>query len=844
MADLRTIAQTGTNPETGEYLSAEERKKLFTKGRMGSKIDPSAFFGKPNAIVKRIEPPEIDEGLPGALVKQDEGNKEVEDEFQSIKYTFVKVLKTKTEKERLREKYYDLLGKQKKTPPPPEDGGGDGPGIDLGRKARNKAAGFFGGVLGALGDLLAFAALDWISKPENKGTVEMFVKGLQLTFKFFNWFIGGTIDNILGGLGMFVGGDSLLERFFGFFKLAIGIFGLRYLSLKGPIRLFNDLKFVLKNIGKFKDLFKGLFTLNGKLIKTALNGLFKSAGSIFRASITRTINRFLIKLFGKAFAKGAGAFAKAGLKSAVGLVRRFPIIGPLIGLGVELALGEPIDSAVVRTIGGTFGAIAGAALVGAGTLGLGAFLGGAAGGFLGEWIAGLLYDGAKSLFGGGKKESSPQMSVGGIADGPEEGYNVVMHGKEVVIPIGQLEDVLTAPFAQFGSSIMGGTFATINSMGSAGQFVKPLATSMLASQMREYGVDTITYQSDVGEKGGDPESITRQIEKKKEERTLDDVFGKDTLKNIGMLAMIMGGQIFGGDAKAAPSGDIPPGGDPGADPSLPAGDPTDGAPVTGGGSDFWTLVAVASREDGDPQGRADVAQSIYNRLASGAYSGKNIRSLILGTWQFEPTWRYPKGATKGNGNPNPEWFNITDAKSAAAATGMSEGAMKSVASQLLNPSLQKNAKEFVQGRTDFTGYAKGSARKSEIQRKTGDNYFGWDWNYKGNKVGSVPSFGAQIAGASETPSPASLAQTPPASPPPGAAPSPPPASFATKPSATSSVSQMSNVFAIDKTLQSRQSNVASQIFLNNSVQQNTRMDINNMPLNSTSISSTQVLNRL
>ena len=31
------------------------------------------------------------------------------------------------------------------------------------------------------------------------------------------------------------------------------------------------------------------------------------------------------------------------------------------------------------------------------------------------------------------------------------------------------------------------------------------------------------------------------------------------------------------------------------------------------GSPFWTLAAVAGTEDGDPQGWADVAQSVYNR---------------------------------------------------------------------------------------------------------------------------------------------------------------------------------------------------------------------------------------
>lgn len=182
-----------------------------------------------------------------------------------------------------------------------------------------------------------------------------------------------------------------------------------------------------------------------------------------------------------------------------------------------------------------------------------------------------------------------------------------------------------------------------------------------------------------------------------------------------------------------------------------------GANIQGGTSDFWTLVALASREDGDPQSWADVAQSVYNRLASGAYSGKTIKDLITATWQYEPTWRYPSGGSAGK--PNRQWFTITDAASAAAASGQSIDAMKSVASALLNPSYQANARSFVQGRTDFTGYAK-SARTGQIQRKSGDNYFGWDWTYKGNTVASVPNFSASAS--SSGPAPTLIASSSPA----------------------------------------------------------------------------------
>lgn len=57
-----TIAQTGVNPVTGEYLSAEQRKSIFKRTTVSSKN----VFSKPGALVKV--------GKPGALTKQDDGS--------------------------------------------------------------------------------------------------------------------------------------------------------------------------------------------------------------------------------------------------------------------------------------------------------------------------------------------------------------------------------------------------------------------------------------------------------------------------------------------------------------------------------------------------------------------------------------------------------------------------------------------------------------------------------------------------------------------------------------------------------------------------------------------------
>jgi hypothetical protein len=137
-------------------------------------------------------------------------------------------------------------------------------------------------------------------------------------------------------------------------------------------------------------------------------------------------------------------------------------------------------------------------------------------------------------------------------------------------------------------------------------------------------------------------------------------------------------------------------------------------------ADFATLLAITALEDTDAQGRADVAQSLYNRLYSVNTYGSNynqsnntLKSIITakseggrkGGGQYEPTF----------GNPQ-DWKNITDMKSAASAVVNSEKGrkygytMETAMQQILdtkkaisNPDLQKKAREHVQGRTYFLG---------------------------------------------------------------------------------------------------------------------------------------------
>ena len=150
----------------------------------------------------------------------------------------------------------------------------------------------------------------------------------------------------------------------------------------------------------------------------------------------------------------------------------------------------------------------------------------------------------------------------------------------------------------------------------------------------------------------------------------------------------------------------------------------------GGGPDFWTLAAVASLEDGDAQGRADVAQSIYNRAASGVFGSSSIRALILSGngQQYEPVGRAVK-----------EFNLIQDRESAIKAVMVAnklsrkqaERMIDETVSAITNPSLQKKAAEFVENRTDFLGAGLTPNRSSSTdlrRRNPSDNIFG---NYVG-----------------------------------------------------------------------------------------------------------------
>jgi len=193
-----------------------------------------------------------------------------------------------------------------------------------------------------------------------------------------------------------------------------------------------------------------------------------------------------------------------------------------------------------------------------------------------------------------------------------------------------------------------------------------------------------------------------------------------------------------------------------------------GTAITGGDADFWTLLAICSREDGDPQGRADVAQSIYNRVGAGPKGGygklsTSIAGVIKSNAQYEPAFNRSNKGGSNDMNTHPIWNAISNKQTAINALLASNkesltpqqalNILKETYDAISNPSLQQNSLSFIQGRTDFLSINQGTVaqrntetnsgtatRATFVMRDTGtpNNVFGFAYNYTKNVTFQPP----------------------------------------------------------------------------------------------------------
>ncbi len=154
---------------------------------------------------------------------------------------------------------------------------------------------------------------------------------------------------------------------------------------------------------------------------------------------------------------------------------------------------------------------------------------------------------------------------------------------------------------------------------------------------------------------------------------------------------------------------------------------------TGPDSDFWKLVTICAGENyiDQPQGMADVAQSIYNRVNLQGGYGKTISEVIMAQGQYEPTFR-----------TRALWEAIKDEETAIAAYMATKGVDREQAQQRLrvslnaikDPTLKANAASFVGSRTEFLAAAPtSSSAVGVVEREPKGKNNAFFWNYQGKR---------------------------------------------------------------------------------------------------------------
>ncbi len=155
--------------------------------------------------------------------------------------------------------------------------------------------------------------------------------------------------------------------------------------------------------------------------------------------------------------------------------------------------------------------------------------------------------------------------------------------------------------------------------------------------------------------------------------------------------------------------------------------------ILGGSPDAWSLLSICALEAGNSQARCDVAQSIYNRLATPKKPyGSTIKEIITAKNQYEPTFK----------NRN-DWYNIKDEKTAITAIMNAKFVSKVKAKQMLsdtksaltNATLVNNSKIFIGSRTEFLAYKPTSNNAiGVVERKPSTVNNSFYWGYAGKAL--------------------------------------------------------------------------------------------------------------
>lgn len=423
-------------------------------------------------------------------------------------------------------------------------------------------------------------------------------------------------------------------------------------------------------------------------------------------------------LLSKGFGRAPGRLAtrvlgRAGSRLARGIFARIPIIGGLIDFAISLAMGEKPGRAAARAVGASLGSILGSLIPVP-------FAGTILGGILGDIVGGALYDTLvtdkpKKMSGGGKVTTRKGKVVGGnvkrsvrkiystpkskqIKSGASVGGEKKLKQLFPEPPKNQMNKMmnpygfLTNTAKRFGEipaigpifnifgKVLKGDMPTKDDFRIVGSsfnawinnaITKGLLQGNLMSAFAEGGVIDIETQM--------KRDISGWVEK-----SVEDLVKNKVTEAINELRKNLRMQPLSGSPAELPPGE-------GA-----------GLYVSSDSPDFWLLATAALFENSDPQGAADVAQAIYNRVAMPGDPwnvDNSIRKTILNPGQFQPVSDYASPTA---------WAAIKtkeDALRFVKTYGKSQAQLETVAAAILDKNKQASARQFVGPRDSFRSYS-------------------------------------------------------------------------------------------------------------------------------------------
>jgi len=459
---------------------------------------------------------------------------------------------------------------------------------------------------------------------------------------------------------------------------------------------------VLKRFEKLEGPQRGLAGGTGK-------------GSVLSRGLGKSANRAALKVLGK-----------TGTKIARGVFGRVPIIGGLLDFAFSLAMGENPGRAAAKAVGATVGSALGTFIPVP-------FAGTILGGILGDIVGGALYD---SLIGSGEKPQG-RAEGGRITRG---GQSSVASSRRLKTRTKKVTPRIQPQKTQPGKDVGGklkieelygkdepGTRSALRALKKSSEDVKKMRSiNGLTGSMFGAGIDMALGQKPDKKLAKSIGDVFGSVVQNAVDLELNKSFG-DISKTIAMAGggavptreigrQLSIGERIGKFISSALAISIESsaskilqnlnrelnleGGPPGGDGNGGAGDGGGAGTVSvsSDSPDFWLLAVGSLLENSHPQGSADVAQVIYNRVSSSSWPS-TIRGVILegNGGQFQPVRDY--------GNIS-AWKSIKDKQSAIDfikkyGKGRTQSQLETVADALLNSGRQSSARTFVGPRDSF-----------------------------------------------------------------------------------------------------------------------------------------------